>query len=78
MVRCSVAQLEDFKGTLLYQDLVDELDAWIEARRDDLEDPEFSMVPDQLYRLQGAIKALRDVKDSLIDVLIGLAGEQKG
>lgn len=77
MGKCSVVQLQEFKSSFIYQDMVAELDQWIEDRRQDLEDPDFQFPVENLYRLQGAIKALRDVKDSLLDVLIALAGEQE-
>jgi hypothetical protein len=76
-VRCSPVQWEEFKKTSIYLDIQDELGMWIDDIRNTLEDPDHNLNFELMRSLQGSVKALRRVQNSLIDVLVGLAEERK-
>lgn len=77
MIRNTPATLEDFAKSAIWTDIVDELDSRIEARRQELEDPDGNLDINMLCRIQGGIKAYREVRDNLLESLIAMASEER-
>lgn len=76
MVRNNANELEQFKKTAFWNDIVDELDMRISMRQQEMEDPDGNLDVNMLYRMQGAIKAYREVRDNLLDSLIAMSSER--
>jgi hypothetical protein len=75
-VKSTPDQLSDFKHSVFWQDICEELDIWLNEIRDQLENPDLDFSHRTLDQLGGSAKALRNVKN-LPDVLIGLAEDDK-
>jgi hypothetical protein len=76
MIRNSPATLEDFKKSSIYQDLVEEIDTRIKLQHETLEDPDGNLTIEWVYRIQGGIKAYREMRDNLLDSLIAMSSER--
>jgi hypothetical protein len=74
-VRSTIGSLEDFKDSLIWQDICEEFDVWLEEIRNQLENPDIEMGHRTLDQLGGNAKALRRAK-GVLDVLINLAQDE--
>ena len=77
MLICSVAQLEDFKKTSIWEAIVAELNTRIDYLHQVLEDPDCNQSVDFIRMTQGGIRSFKEVRDNLLDVLIGLSSEER-
>jgi hypothetical protein len=77
MIRNTTATLADFMKSAIWEDIVDELDSRIDARRQELEDPDGNLEIEMIYRIQGGIKAYREVRDNLLESLIAMSSEER-
>jgi hypothetical protein len=74
-VRSTIGSLEDFKDSLIWQDICDEFDEWLKEIRNQLENPDLEMSHRNLDQLSGNAEALRRAK-GVLDVLMGLAQDE--
>lgn len=71
-MRSSLGQLEDFKKSVIWQDILDEINVWLEQIRGYLENVDLSASHRQLDRWGGCAEAIRNMQ-MIPEVLIGLA-----
>ena len=60
-MRSSLGQLKDFFSGVIWQDIKDELNTWLEDIRNALEDPGKTLFMEDIKRLQGNAEAIRNV-----------------
>lgn len=77
MLRNTPATLEDFKKSALWQDIVDEIDVRIKLQQESMEDPDGNLEVEWIYRIQGGIKAFREIRDNLLESLIAMSSEER-
>jgi hypothetical protein len=68
--RCTRGQFEDFKSSLLWQDMLQEVELWISNAHHNLEDPSLSDIETAVIR--GCIRSARDLMqlpDTIINIL---------
>lgn len=75
-IKSSINEIKDFvKHSIIWQDMLGEMDAWLKDIRDQLENADGSMSSRILDRLGGNAETLRNLQnlpDVLIDILEGL------
>jgi len=74
-MRSSPGQLIDFSQGVIWKDMVEEIDNWLNKIRDELENNNLSFSHRTLDQLSGCAKALRNMKD-LPEVLIRLSEDE--
>jgi hypothetical protein len=74
-MRSNIGNLIDFKESIIWQDICEEIDVWIDEIRNQLENPDLEMTHRALDQLGGNVESLRRVK-GILDVLIGLAEDE--
>lgn len=77
MIRNTTATLADFAKSAIWEDIIDELDIRINQQLSALEDPDGQQTIEWIYRLQGGIKAYREVRDNLLESLIETSSEER-
>jgi hypothetical protein len=77
MIRNTPATLEDFRKSSYWEDIVDEINIRIGMRHEEIEDPDGNLDISMIYRMQGAIKAYKEVRDNLLDSLIAMSSEER-
>jgi hypothetical protein len=75
MIRSTVAQLNDFIEGFIWQDMMDELEIWLNGVRDGLEDVEAD--EKDLFRNQGRADAIRYVLSLPLVMRDGLLEDQE-
>jgi len=75
-MRSTLGQLKDFKESVFWQDISEELDVWLEEIRNQLENGDLNFSHRTLDQLGGSAKAIRNIKN-LPEVLIGLAEDNR-
>ena len=75
-MRSTIGQLKDFKSSVFWQDIEEELDIWLEEVRNQLENGDLQFDHRTLDQLGGCAKAIRNMKN-LPEVLIGIAEDNK-
>ena len=61
-MRSTPGQIEDFSQSMIWRDICEELDIWLERIRDELENMDLSADHRTLDQLSGNAKAIRNVK----------------
>jgi hypothetical protein len=75
-MKSTVGQIKDFKSSIFWQDVCEELDIWLGEVRNQLENPSLEMSHRTLDQLSGSAKAIRNLK-RMPEVLIGLAEDSE-
>lgn len=75
-MRSTIGQLRDFKGSVIWTDIVEELEVWLGMIHEQLENHGLAEDHRMLDRLGGCAEAVRNFSD-VLDVLIGLAEDSK-
>jgi hypothetical protein len=77
VLRNTSATLDDFKKSAIWQDIVDEIDIRIKLQQEAMEDPDGNLSIEWIYRIQGGIKAYREIRDNLLESLIAMSSEER-
>ena len=75
-MRSSAGQIKDFSEGIIWNDMLEEIDIWLQRIRDELENPMLEFTHRTLDQLSGSAKAIRNMKD-LPEVLMGLAEDEE-
>ena len=75
-MRSSVGQLKDFKSSMIWKDIVEELEVWLGMIHEALENQGVELSHRHLDRLGGCAEAVRNFGD-ILNVLIGLAEDSR-
>lgn len=70
-------QVKDFKSSDLWSAIVAEINTRIDIRHIEMEDPDGLLSVEDLYRAQGGIKAYKEVKDNILETILGILEEGK-
>jgi hypothetical protein len=76
MMRSSPGQIEDFSQSVIWKDMCEELDVWLDRIRNELENLDLSASHRSLDQLSGSAKALRNVK-MILETLLNLSEEDE-
>ena len=76
-MRSTLGQLKDFKESVIWADIVEELQIWLDQIRDGLENPGMQVEHRMLDRLGGCAEAIRNFSN-IMDVLVALVEDDQG
>jgi hypothetical protein len=74
-MRTTAGQLEEFKKSFIWLDILDELDVWLDQIHLQLENADGHVSHRTLDKLAGNCETIRNVRD-ILDVMINLALEE--
>ena len=77
-MRSTPGQIEDFSQSMVWRDICEELDIWLERIRDEVEDPDGKCTDKTLHRLGGNAQTIRNVKLILETLLLVSDMDTKG
>ena len=75
-MRSTPGQIEDFSHSLIWKDMCDELDVWLDRIRNELENLDLSASHRSLDQLSGSAKAIRNFK-LVLETLLNLSEEDE-
>jgi hypothetical protein len=75
-MRSTPGQIEEFSQSLIWRDICEELDFWLERIRDELENTDLSSSHRTLDQLSGNAKAIRNVM-MILETLVNLSREDE-
>lgn len=71
-MRSTIEQMKGFMESLIWQDIKDELDAWLKDIHEGLEDPDGKLPDKALHRLGGNAEAVRNFRNMPREMLNNL------
>jgi hypothetical protein len=75
-MRSTIGQLRDFKSSVIWTDIVEELEVWLGMIQEQLENADMELSHRHLDRLGGCAEAVRNFSD-ILTVLVGLAEDSR-